>query len=397
MGYNTAMEQGRVSLSNKVFAVVVVVFVGALSACIAYGALTAAAKGGGGLRQALVSAKRSVRDQFPMKMDVFVNLNGGFMRMIGRRLCNKRLLYRRDLLGMLCYAKTEKEGLKRGMHSVETLAAGLRKRKVPFVFALAPCKLDLKNELVPRGWYVWNANVGAERIVPKLRAHGVRVLDLIPRFAATADDVEKNFFRTDHHWKIRTAFQASRLVASEIARVLRRPEIASHPNLDEERWEWRTLHNGFCGAHGRRTGWLFAGMEDFEYAVPRFATDISFSIPSRRISREGTFEEAEINRQFLDDARWPTDRYAVYTGNYPLLTHSSKTAPFPYRVLLLKDSFGNPVASVLATLFREVIQVDMRRQPKSVSELAIVKRFKPHVVVRIENITSFVKAGYKLK
>ena len=39
----------------------------------------------------------------------------------------------------------------------------------------------------------------------------------------------------------------------------------------------------------------------------------------------------------------------------------------------------------------------MRRQPKSVSELAIVKRFKPHVVVRIENITSFVKAGYKLK
>ncbi len=391
------MEQDRVTLPNKVFAVAIVVLVGALSACIAYGALTAGVKEGGGLRQSLKSAKRSIHDQFPMKLDVFVNLNGGFMRMIGRRLCNKRLLYGRDLLGMLCYAKTEKEGLKRGMHSVETLAAGLRKRKVPFVFALAPCKLDLKNELVPAGWYVWNANVGAERIVPKLRAHGVRVLDLIPRFAATADDVEKNFFRTDHHWKIRTAFQASRLVASEIARVLRRPEIASHPNLDEERWEWRTLHNGFCGAHGRRTGWLFAGMEDFEYTVPRFATDISFSVPSRQIFRKGTFEEAEINRQFMDDARWPTDRYAVYTGNYPLLTHSSKTAPFPYRVLLLKDSFGNPVASVLATLFRDVIQVDMRRQPKSVSELAIVKRFKPDVVVRLENITSFVKAGYKLK
>ena len=76
---------------------------------------------------------------------------------------------------------------------------------------------------------------------------------------------------------------------------------------------------------------------------------------------------------------------------------SSATAPFPHRILLLKDSFGNPVASFLATMFKEVIQVDMRRQPKSVSELDIVKRFKPDVVVRLENITSFVKAGYKLK
>lgn len=388
----------QIILPNRVFAAVVVALVAALSTCIAYNSCAAAVRTGGDMHRALKRAKQSVRDNFPLKMDGFVNLNGGVMRLIGRRLCNKRLLYKRDMLGMLSYAKDENAGLRRGMRSVEALADGLCRRRVPFIFAIAPCKMDFKNELVPDGWRVWNANVGAERIVPKLRAHGVRVLDLIPRFAATADDVEKNFFRTDHHWKIRTAFEATRLVAAEVADVLGRPEIADHPNLSEDSWEWRTIYNGFCGAHGRRTGRLFAGMEDFEYAVPRFATDISFSVPGRRISRRGTFEEAEIDRRFMDDNRWPTDRYAAYTGgNCPMQTHFSETAPFAYKVLLLKDSFGNPVASFLATLFREVIQVDMRRQPKTVSELDVVRRFKPDVVVRLENITSFVKAGYKLK
>ena len=378
------------------FAVLAMALVGALSIGVATGTVEDAMSAKD-MRGSVKRAKAAAREKFPMKMDIFVNLNGGVMRLIGRRLCNKRLMYGRDMLGMLCYAEKEEAGIRRGRKSVEALAAGLRKRKVPFVFVLAPCKLDLENEIVPPGWYVWNANLGAERIVPGMRARGVRVLDLIPEFAATADDVEDAFFRTDHHWKIRAAFKATRLVAAEIAAVLKRPEIADHPNLDEDRWEWRVLGNGFCGAHGRRTGRFFAGMEDFEYAVPRFPTDIAFSVPKRKISRTGSFEDAELERRFLDDASWHVDRYAAYTGgNSPLQLHSSATAPFPHRVLLLKDSFGNPVASFLSTLFKEVVQVDMRRQPESVSELDMVKRFKPDVVVRIENITSFVKAGYKL-
>ena len=139
-------------------------------------------------------------------------------------------------------------------------------------------------------------------------------------------------------------------------------------------------------------------MEDFEYAVPRFPTEIEFSIPHRKVVRTGSFEEAELDRRFLDDASWHVDRYAAYTGgNAPMQLHSSASAPFPYRVLVFKDSFGNPVASFLSTMFKEVVQVDMRRQPEALSELDIVDRFKPDVVVRIENITSFVKAGYKLK
>ena len=351
-----------------------------------------------GMRSCVNRVKSAVRDQFPMKMDVFVNLNGGVTRLVGRRICNKRLMYSRDMLGMLCYAETEETGMRRGMESVESLAAGLRRREVPFVFALAPCKLDLEDRLVPPGWYVWNANAAAGRILAEMRSSGVRVLDLIPSFAATADDVEDAFFRTDHHWKIRAAFKATRLVAAEIADILKMPEIADHPNLDENRWEWRILRDGFCGAHGRRTGRVFAGMEDFEYAVPRFPTDIEFSDPHRKVIRTGSFEDAELERRFLDDTGWYVDRYAAYTGgNAPMQLHSSASAPFPYRVLVFKDSFGNPVASFLSTMFKEVVQVDMRRQPEALSELDIVDRFKPDVVVRIENITSFVKAGYKLK
>jgi hypothetical protein len=382
---------------KTLFAILVSAFVAALSVGVMVNSIDAAMSAKG-LWNSLKHAKRAVKDKFPMKMDLFVNLNGGVMRFIGRRLCNKRLLYKRGMLGMLCYAAEEKEGLRRGRKSVESLAAGLRECNKPFVFVLAPCKLDLGGKIVPEGWHVWNANVGAEQIVPGMRAYGVHMLDLIPLYAATADDVEENFFRTDHHWKIRTAFSASRLVAAEIAAVLKSPEIADHPNLDENSWEWRVLDNGFCGAHGRRTGRIFSGMEDFEYAVPLFPTDIAFEIPCRRISRKGTFEKAEMESYFIEGTHWTTDRYACYTGgNYPLQTHSSSTAPFPYRILLFKDSFGNPVASFLATMFREVIQVDMRRQPKSVSELDVVKRFNPDVVVRLENITSFVKAGYKLQ
>ena len=85
------------NVAKCLFAVLTSVLVAVLSVCTVSNSL-AAAMSAKGMRNSLKRAKAALRDKFPMKMDVFVNLNGGVMRLIGRRLCNKRLMYKRDML-----------------------------------------------------------------------------------------------------------------------------------------------------------------------------------------------------------------------------------------------------------------------------------------------------------
>ena len=55
------------------------------------------------------------------------------------------------------------------------------------------------------------------------------------------------------------------------------------------------------------------------------------------------------------------------------------------RVLIVKDSFANPVAGFLSTVCKEVVKVDPRGSPSPRGVLELVEKHRPDVVVMAVN------------
>jgi len=341
-------------------------------------------------RKSMHSPKRALAEKFPLKR-FFVELNGGACRLAGRRLCNKRLRFRNEMIG---HAYTPSNGTISGDGrevAVElAFARGLRERGIPLLFVLAPCKMSCEGTLFPHGWQGENPNENAQKVAGILAEHGVAVLDLVPRFALTCQDVDRHFLATDHHWNVRTALEATGTICDRLADVLGEPALRGNPRLVPSAWKRHVLERSFVGSHGRRTGSLFSGVEDFEYFLPLFDTVQENEIPGKGKRRTGNFAAAEFNARYLkpDKREW---RWLVYGGPpVGLRLHRNQTPSVDRRCMVVKDSFGRHPVAFLSTVFREVVEVDPRLLEKNQTVIGAVDAYKPDVVVMIANPSSIL-------
>ena len=344
----------------------------------------------GGKSRGLTSREK-VKDVLQGKMlwkSGFVDMNGGAVRLAGRRMCNERMLFQNGMSGYASeWSKHGDDARARAEDEIAAFDESLKQLGIPFLFVLVPLKMDLAGELVPQGFPAYNPNGMGSQIAATVSERGVRTLDMTSLLAATPDDVTRNYFRTDHHWRYRTALHAACLVANELSEILSVPDLRDHPRLQEGNWRWITLPRSFLGSCGRRTGRLFAGVDDFEYALPKFDVTIDRSIKSKGVRVRGDFRKAEIVPSMVEvKAKPAANRYTAYTGtDVDVQRHVNCGAAVPIRVMLVKDSFGNPVAAFWATVFKEVIQVDPRKLPKGTTALDLARRYRPDVVVEMVN------------
>ena len=339
-------------------------------------------------RKALRVPVCEIAGKFPAK-HLLVELNGGASRLAGRRLCNDRLRYRNGMIGNT-YASPRRAISKacREVAAEMAFVRQLRARGVPFLLVLAPCKMSFDGTLFPRGWPGCNPNEDAQAVVRLLAEEGVAVLDLVPRFAAARQDVDRHFLVTDHHWNVRTALEATGAICDRLADVLGEPALRGNPRLAPAAWKRHVLERGFVGSHGRRTGSLFSGVEDFEYFLPLFDTQQENEVPGKGKRRTGDFVAAEFNGRYLkpDKREW---RWLAYGGPPAgLRMHRNQTPSVDLRCMVVKDSFGRHPVSFLTTVFREVVEVDPRLLDRKRTVVGTVDACRPDVVVMIVNTSS---------
>ncbi len=337
-----------------------------------------------GLRRFPAALHAALPDRFPHKYTL-IDVNGGACRAIGRRLCNKRVLFRNGFLGYMYAPRRDAvgpfvEGTAAFAHRVEGLG-------VPFLYIQLPAKFALEEDLMPEGVAHYNPNEEALWTVAELSGHGVRALDLVHAFAATRADVEANFFRTDHHWRGRAAFEAAGLVARELAEVLDDPALREPPELDIGNWEELALKQAFLGSHGRRTGRWFAGIDDFEYFIPKFGTDIRRYMAGT-LQTQGCFMESVLELRNLSRPIHVRNAFGTFGSDRTDVAFVNGGASSKARILIVKDSFANPVAGFLATVCREVVKVDPRRYSSGEEIFLAVLKHRPDAVVMLVNPTA---------
>ncbi|MDE7154117.1 MAG: hypothetical protein K2O00_06710 [Muribaculaceae bacterium] len=173
---------------------------------------------------------------------------------------------------------------------------------------------------------------------------------------------EKIYSRTDHHWSPLGAYYASKLFA-EVAGVGFRP-------MEQLRSD--TIHD-YVGSMYRYTydPEIKKASEDFIYYMPPEGYTSEFI--TYTIEKGKTRAESEPNVQpfFKDLPDGSGAAYCVFMGGDTRTVKTTGTGGTPgRRLLIVKDSYGNAMASCLFGSFEEVHVVDFRYFPHNLVDYA---------------------------
>lgn len=333
--------------------------------------------------------QRYLSDSFVSK-HYFVNLNGLFARLTGRRTLNNVVKLNNGVLSE-AVNDINMASLANGLVDFSDY---LNNQNIPFLYVQMSYKESLDGRSFPEGVSTYG-NKNADGLLSQLSAEGIKTLDLRPLLAQTPEMLEQYFYKTDHHWNADGAFVAFREILNYLY------ELFPDGNIDltyaqTDQWERHSIDDWFLGSRGKRVGIYFGGTDPLIWYTPKFETEMSCSIPKNGSLFRGDFTAANIREKYIEKKNYFGDNsYCVYIGgDYPLVQHRNRNAPSPLKVMMIKDSFSLPLQAYLSTVFQEIDVVD----PRHFSECTVaeyVERTDPDVVILGMNPSSFTTKAYR--
>ncbi|MDI3234050.1 DHHW family protein [Exiguobacterium antarcticum] len=244
----------------------------------------------------------------------------------------------------------------------------------PVFFALAPSKTVIaeRDGIIP-SYVASNAEQRYETMQAGFTKAGITS---IPLDALRLSD----YFKTDHHWNVDGAYQAY----GEIIRTVGKIEpTLKKVEVDPE--SKRSSEYPYFGSLARKTTLAYASTGDMieYYDANQFkGIDVCY---------DKACGQPLIDEQFIKEEGDYADRYEVFMrGNHGILSMTSQTkGP---KLLVLKDSFANPVLPFLAKSANlEVVDIRYVTKDFDASEFAKQKNVDAIVFLHNANIAGLMK------
>lgn len=217
-----------------------------------------------------------------------------------------------------------------------------------------------------------------------LREAGVERLDLRELADEQGLDKEQMFYRTDHHWRVETAFWANVETVNWLNGLLGWDIDEDGYYRDLANWQQTDFGKNFLGSQGRRVGRFFGGVDDFVLIEPEFDTEFAVTITEQDgdiVEKNGSFSEVLLDWDMLNDSDIYSNRYGAYWGaDYQLVVADNLQNEDGKRVLIVKDSYSLPYGAFMACALDELYMVDLRYF--DIADLAgYISEIKPDLVL----------------
>ncbi len=285
----------------------------------------------------------------------YINFNGFMARAMGQRYMNDRVKLDNGHLANVA----DKIDVTLPAAQMIKLFNAQKKRGKSFLFVLAPSQVPKYESVLPKG-FVDYSNKNSDDLIEILTANDVPVLDL--REEARKDNLSSSdmFYKTDHHWKIESAFWAYQKI---VYYLTDKHIIDPIPSMytDIGQYKFDVFKDYFLGSSGRRTGIFYTGLDDFTIITPKYQTQLYYNAPKRNVSTEGSFEDSLIDYKMLSENYFASDPYSAYAyANTDYGIYRNPSAPCKQRLLTIHDSFARPSNTFLSLVFSEEDTLDMR-------------------------------------
>lgn len=265
------------------------------------------------------------------------------------------------------------------IENISNFSKYLSNKNISFIYMQIPCKLSPNGDNLPEG--VSNeTNVRADIILQGLNKNNVNTLDYRKIMVDNNINFNESFFKTDHHWKPLTVFDATNCLCHEIEKLIEMGMDKEKLNI--KNYDVMKYKSIFLGNCGRESNVLYSGLDDLDLILPKYDTNYSWHCIENNLTKQGSAKEALIYPLQLDWKHYVTNPYASYSlthdGYNVIQNHNSNNDK---KILLLNDSFSNPLASFLAPQFSELHFLDLRGNKKDL--FGIIEKVKPDIVVML--------------
>lgn len=293
---------------------------------------------------------------------LFIQLYGGIQRLLGRRVLedvDEQYTVYQLSDGSLTFVNPEPaDNLADRADAYLEFQSALEEKDIPLLYVQVPQKIGGEGTpTLPPGVTDYG-NQNADEFLSRITEGGGTALDLRDVLAGDGQLWTSYFFATDHHWKPETALLCVRALAEYLNENY---DMDLDPALtDPDNYTATVYEDIFLGSQGKRTGALYAGMDDLTVLVPDFETDFTHTIYDQIL--EGSFEECLLFPEQLEESDpFQANPYTVYSGgDYSFSRITNHCNPDGPRIMILRDSFGCVFTPFLVMHCSDLMIVDLR-------------------------------------
>lgn len=222
------------------------------------------------------------------------------------------------------------------------------------LFVVTPGKYCPDETVVRPGISVNDPNPVVDELLFYLNRLGVETLDLRETLPNETLSYEETFFKTDHHWTIPAAFQATGEVVRKIEESFGEDLDPLDYYTDINNYDIVTYKQGMLGSMGRKTGAVFSGLEDFTAIWPRFEGSFYRECQAEEGQDlsvyEGSFTQALMNTKLLTEKTdvYSDSQYSTYLNGlriYEKIINNEN--PDGASFFMIRDSYFSPVMAFM--------------------------------------------------
>lgn len=263
----------------------------------------------------------------------------------------------------------------------------LQTQNTPLLFIIPPSKISLVNNDMSSA-YINNSGKDIDKLIKLFKDRNIDYMDLRENIKNDKLNTQTLFYKTDHHWREKTAFWATGEIISKLNNDY-------NFKIDSDIFfrdlnNYNQKHYTFWGSYGWKAGKQYSGLDDFILIYPKFKTnfDVTYvDTDNTKTTINGDYLKSLIFHLPLDVASpyLAKSRFAAYLNrNLPEVIIKNKMKS-KYKILLFNDSYFRPIATFLAPLVGEMRVIDLRAY-KDFDLKGYINEYKPDIVLIGYNI-----------
>ncbi len=228
------------------------------------------------------------------------------------------------------------------------------------LFVITPSKYDKQTSKFVMGMPVNNPDNDVDELMVYLNRMGIQTLNLGEYFPNDELTYEQSFFRTDHHWTVPAAFQATNIIVDTMNKKFDAGLDPDGYYMSKDTYDYTTYYGHMLGAMGRGTGLAYSGLENFTAMFPKYTGNFTRTYLAEDgdvKTREGSYEDAFLDFTVLsDDVDYYVDsQYSLYIDQIRYLENiENLDNPDGKNIFMIRDSYFGPVITFMAPLFHKI-------------------------------------------
>lgn len=256
-----------------------------------------------------------------------------------------------------------KNDLNRSAAHVNELGKYLANKGTKLYYFALPSKRNMLVQSLPSYVPKGRNEANKDYLLSKLNPKDVSFVDMRTSLEEKYDyeAIRKMYFKTDHHWNMNGAILGYEKIIETIAK-----DYKSVPNdYDLSNYTKSCLKGyDFIGSWNRELLMqVNAKDEQICYFEPTKYSFNDFLVYKNEIKKENRVDYSSIYASIKNTNKKVGDYHAFYIDNYPELNIINPSSKNNLKVLVLKDSYFNPMTFYIAHHFKETTIYDMRYNP----------------------------------